>query len=185
MNDVTNEFWDYTKQEPIVESALKYLTRGNALDLDAGEGRDAGYLAEKGFVVTAVETESSSVAKLRRKDFKITVIESDILAYQPQEQFDLIVCDMVLHFLQPSQVTEMIKKIQDWTRHGGHNVLKVYTDKNPKGKRPYLFATNELKDYYSKWQCLDYIEKPTPWFQMKGEDTPRRNHAAYLIAKKP
>lgn len=179
------EFWDFTKEAPIVEAATQYVTTGKALDLGAGEGRNALYLSNIGFNVTAVDINKEFIKTLRSENRNnIHVVQSDILNYETRQHFDYIVCNMVLHFLKSDEVPKMVKKMQKITENGGINVIGVYTDKNEPGKRPYLFKPDELKNFYEGWEILSYQEKPTLWFQMPGEDKPRRNQAAYLIARK-
>jgi tellurite methyltransferase len=184
-----NKFWDARKHDPLAEELTKYISTGSALDMGAGyTGRDAFYLAEQGFDTIAAETDQKCVKELNRRNKTaakpIKVIETDILAYEPERPFDVVICDMVLHFLQTREVTSAVKNLQRWTRIGGYNVVMAYTAKNPAGKRPYLFRPNELADYYRGWELISYAEKPTPWFHIEGEPKPRRNEAVYLLARK-
>jgi len=188
MDNSSKQYWDTRKQEPIVEAILKYKTAGIALDLGAGTGRDAFFLAEKGFSVTAVEIDETHLNTLRQKnelaERPLRIVKQNMLEYHPDKNSDVIVCDMVLHFLKPDEVRLMVTRMQEWTNRGGINVITAYTDKNPPGKRPYLLKTRELSRLYDRWEILGYREQPTPWFQLPGEPAPRRNHAAYLIARK-
>jgi tellurite methyltransferase len=183
-------FWDTRKQDPLVEELAKLLTSGDVLDIGAGwPGRDAFYLAEKGFNVTATEIDKESLAELNRRNKtaknKIKIIDSDVRKFNPKQQFDAITSDMVLHFLQANEIEPTIRKMQDWTKPSGFNVVLAYTTKNPPGKRRYLFKPNELAEYYKDWKLVHYSEKPTPWFQLEGDPAPRRNEAVYLLVQKP
>lgn len=184
------KFWDTRKQEPLVEELTKHVTGGRALDMGAGPtGRDAFYLAEKGFETVAVEIDDDSIDELNRRNKIVSkplkVIRADILSYQPEQAFNVVVCGMVLHFLKADDVPKAVKNLQQWTKPGGYNVVMAYTTKNLPGKRPYLFKPNELADYYAGWEKITYAEEPTPWFHIEGEPKPRRNEAVYLLARKP
>jgi tellurite methyltransferase len=173
--------------EKVIDVA-KLIQSGTVLDLGAGQGRDSIFLAEKGFDVTAVERDHSQVEILETKnanlDHKVNVIESDINTFESGQQYDIIVSDMVLHFMSPEEVVETIKKIQNMTKEGGYNIIVAYSDKNPPGKRPYLFRHNELLEYYKDWEIESYEEKPTSWFSFPKGTAPRRNEAVYLLARK-
>ena len=183
------KFWDMAKQSPIVEHALEFVKSGKALDFGSAGGVNSFYLAEKGFDVTAVDNNSDALSELEKRnddsDKKVTIINSDIREFSSTDKYDIIVCTMVLHFLDGKGVDEVVHKMQSMTQESGVNVITVYTDKNEPGKRPYLFHEDELRNLYDKWEVVYYDEAPTMWFQMPGEDEPRRNHAAYLIAQKP
>lgn len=183
------KFWDTRKQEPLVEELTKYLTSGQALDMGAGyTGRDAFYLAGKGLKTIAAEIDDECIIELNRRNSiassPLAIIKADLLTYQPEQLFDAVVCNMVLHFLKADQVPVAIQNLQEWTKPGGFNVVMAYTTDNPPGKRPYLFKPNELFNYYKNWQKIFYAEEPTPWFHIKGESKPRRNEAVYLLAQK-
>lgn len=187
--DISSELGDPREQDPLVEEVVKYMHAGEALDIGAGmTGRDAFYLAEAGFNVTATEIDSGCMSELRRRNKEarepLTIIETDIQSYTPDRVFDVVVCDMVLHFLAADEIVPAIRSLQEWTKPGGYNVIMAYTTSNQPGKRPYLFKPNELAEYYKDWEVLRYAEEPTPWFHLPGEPAPRRNEAVYLLARK-
>ncbi len=186
---MSKDFWDVTKQDPLVEAALKHVRTGNALDIGGGEGRDALFLARNNFDVIVVDSDADALRKLSQSNESlkkpVTIIETNINAYTPDQQFDLVICDMVLHFLAPEEVVSMTEKMKAWTKPDGVIMIAAYTDKNPAGKRPYLFKTNELKQLYAGWRILYYAEKPTPWFHWPRGTEPRHNEAVYFLAQKP
>lgn len=75
-----------------VEAELADLPPGRALDLACGEGRNALWLAERGWQVTAVDFSGVALAKGRRvaeaagdgRADRIDWVEADLLAYQPE-----------------------------------------------------------------------------------------------------
>lgn len=71
------------------------LPPGRALDLAAGEGRNAIWLAERGWKVTAVDFADVALAKARRlaagRGVAVTWVRADLLDYAPPaEAFDLV-----------------------------------------------------------------------------------------------
>jgi SAM-dependent methyltransferase len=83
-----------------VEAELSDLPRGRALDLACGEGRNALWLAGRGWRVTAVDFSGVALAKGRRAAQaagdgtadRIDWIEADLLGYQPEPgSYDAVV----------------------------------------------------------------------------------------------
>ena len=82
-----------------VESELKDLRPGRALDLAAGEGRNAIWLAEQGWEVTAVDFSLVGLDKGRAalaqrpggRDLHVEWVHADVLEYDPEPvSFDLV-----------------------------------------------------------------------------------------------
>jgi len=77
------------------------LAPGRALDVACGEGRNAVWLASKGWRVTGVDFSGAGLAKARRlaadRAVEVTWIEADVVEWQPpSSSFDLVVV-MYLH----------------------------------------------------------------------------------------
>lgn len=95
-----------TRANPSVVTEAGSLAPGNALDLAAGEGRNAVWLAEQGWNVRAVDfsdvalRKAAELATARSVDGRIEFVEADLLAYEPgHHQFDLV----LLAYLQLPQ----------------------------------------------------------------------------------
>lgn len=72
------------------------LASGTALDLGCGEGRNAVWLAEQGWQVTAVDFSAVGIGKGRdiatRRGVEVTWVIEDLNAYQPVvSTFDLVI----------------------------------------------------------------------------------------------
>lgn len=71
------------------------LTPGRALDLACGEGRNAIWLAERGWHVTAVDFSEVAIAKAReraaRDGVEVDLVCLDLLEYEPEPRaYDLV-----------------------------------------------------------------------------------------------
>ena len=73
---------------------LARLDPGRALDLGAGEGADAVWLAERGWEVTAVDFSPAAISWINQvassRGLPITAIVADVLEYQPDHLYDLV-----------------------------------------------------------------------------------------------
>jgi SAM-dependent methyltransferase len=77
------------------------LAPGRALDLACGEGRNALWLAERGWQVTAVDFSAVALGKARRlaseRELELILVEADVLEWEPPAaSFDLVIL-MYLH----------------------------------------------------------------------------------------
>ncbi len=71
-----------------------HLTPGTALDLGAGEGRDAVWLAQQGWDVTAVDFAATGLARgaqaAAEAGVEVRWVQADVATWQDDTQFDLV-----------------------------------------------------------------------------------------------
>lgn len=176
------------KPRKIVYDILKYKKGGTVLDLGCAYGRNSLFLSYNGFKVTSIEKEKNKIEWLRENSkklgLKIQTHISNIEDFVFDMEYDVIVATMVLHFLSAEKIVKTIPMMQKFTNRNGLNVITVYTDKNPIGIREYLFKENELKNYYSNWNILEYEEYLGEKMENPKDGGPERRYIAKLIAKK-
>jgi len=72
------------------------LEPGTALDLACGEGRNAVWLAERGWRVTGVDFSAVGLEKARRlaagRGVEAEWIEADLVEYRPERAVELVLC---------------------------------------------------------------------------------------------
>ncbi len=77
-----------------VAELLADLPPGRALDVATGEGRNASWLAERGWTVTAVDFSPIALAKARQlagaRDVQVDWVDADVRVYEPPGEFDLV-----------------------------------------------------------------------------------------------
>ena len=98
------------------------LPPGRALDLGAGEGRNAIWLAERGWRVTAVDFSGIGLQKARRlaeaRRVEVNWVEADLRSYQPaQRAFDLVV--LVYIHLRGEERRAVVRRAADAVAAGG------------------------------------------------------------------
>lgn len=182
------------KPDRIVEEILKYRTSGSVLELGAGEGRNALFLAGKGFEVTALDVSAVGVEKIntQAKSLGLTLNTEvgDALSYQWPKNFDVIVSTFMMHHLSRADALTLIGQIKENTTAGGLHALSLFTKEgdfftqNPETPRFYP-ALGELKEIYNDWEILEYREYQSSAFAKRPDGSPMQNIAASLLARKP
>lgn len=98
------QLWSGQPDQPMIE-AVRGMRPGRALDLASGEGRNALWLAEQGWQVTAVDFSTIALSKATEKastggqelSARLEWVHADLLTYRPDAaRYDLV----LLVFLQ-------------------------------------------------------------------------------------
>jgi SAM-dependent methyltransferase len=113
-----------------VVSLTDDLPPGSAVDLGAGEGRNALWLAEKGWQVTAVDFSTAAVDRGRARDGgdRVDWQVADVTAYEPAERFDLV---LLCYLHLPRQVMRrVLDHAASWVAPGGHLVVVGHAIRN-------------------------------------------------------
>lgn len=88
---------------------------GTALDLACGEGRNAVWLAGRGWSVRAVDFAEAAIVKGRqlagRAGVDVNWVVADVTRYDPRATFDLVLMSY-LHLPWPTFVTTLAKAVQ-------------------------------------------------------------------------
>jgi len=131
------------------------------LDLGCGEGRNALFLAGRGFKVTAVDISSHGIAKLNSlatsSGIAVQAEVADMRSYSLVGLFDLIISHGCLHLIGRKEWQRVLEQIKAHTRVSGYNVVAVFTDRIPPPPDLEefcvgLFHEGELFTHYADWQ---------------------------------
>jgi len=182
----------FGKQSDEFNRLVKKLPQGaKVLDLGAGEGKNAIFLAEKGFDVTAVNVSEAGMKKLEKlakeKGVKIKTIVQDIREFKFKEQYDLIISHGCLNLIERKEWQKLIVRIRENTKQGGYNVILVFTDKIEPSKDlkefiTGLFREGEIFGLYSDWEIT---EQKSYVFNDKHPGGIRHTHSVNkIVAKK-
>lgn len=144
----------------MVESDAWPVLRGKVLDIACGKGRNAIYLAQRGFAVSALDISPVALAEGRQRaqqqDLSIDWRQCDLEAGAlVSGDFDLMIC---FNYLQRS----LFGPIRQALKPGGHVIFETYLmdqaaighPKNPE----YLLQYNELLDSFRGFRVLFYRE---------------------------
>ena len=138
----------------------------HALDMGCSNGRNALYLSQRGFQVTAVDNNPNAVNMLAQivREERIKNIQTDIYDINQarlQGRFGFITCTVTLMFLEPSRVHAVIRNMQDCTLEGGYNLIvcAMSTPQHPCPMPfPFTFEEGALKEAYAGWELVKYNE---------------------------
>jgi SAM-dependent methyltransferase len=135
----------------ILMQVADLLPPGRALDIACGTGRNALYLADLGWQVTAVDSSAEAIAALGRHpnvDARIVDLQQHLYRIEPAT-FDLI-CDF--YYLQ----RDLFPEIREGVRPGG-----IFTGAIHLTGR-FALNSGELRQEFAGWKILYYSETPEP-----------------------
>jgi tellurite methyltransferase len=138
------------------------LPVGRGLDIAMGEGRNAVFLAKKGFKVDGVDFSDVALRKARRlareNNVSINTINADLRKYQIRPNYYDVILN--IEFLQRS----LVPQIKRGLKRGGLVVFENHTIdqlNNKRGKSlsaDFLLKKGELKELFSDFEILIYRE---------------------------
>lgn len=148
------EFYDLIKELP---------HNSKVLDLGCGDGRNAIFLTENGFDVTAVDISATGIEKLQHlanvKGLSVATEIQDIRTYVFKSTYDLIIAHGCLHLIEREHWINLINKMKSHTNTRGYNVIVVFTDRilPPDDLKDFtigLFHEGELFEFYKGWRII-------------------------------
>ncbi|MFT6069430.1 MAG: SAM-dependent methyltransferase [Bacteriovoracaceae bacterium] len=140
-----------------------YIPAGSrVLDMGMGEGRNAVFLARKGYKVTGVDISSVAVKKARllAREFgvRINTVVASLNNYRiPKNTLDAVVC---FYYVDRS----LNKRMVEWLKPGGILIYESHTDNQRKVKgnenydKRYLLREAELLTMFPGMRVLKYEE---------------------------
>lgn len=111
-----NDGYDFREYpSPILESCVDWLPEGRALDLAAGAGRNALFLAENDYDVDAIDVAEAALergaaaATDRGVDGRIEWVQADLTEYEfPEGAYDVVNCSFYLGLERLPDVKEAL-----------------------------------------------------------------------------
>ena len=195
------------KPDFILVHFLELFPKGIVLDLGMGEGRNAIFLAEKGFDVEGVDVSKTAIdrciqlAKERNavihthvgdlKDFKIL-----------EEKYSLIIAaGASLNFLKKSEIEKVVRKIKKGVKKGGFVFVSVASTNDMSYKKMlsqqvpteentfyvprmgtyiHYFTYKEIKKLFSEMQTIIHFKG----LELDFHDTPHYHDIIYYLGKR-
>lgn len=109
---------------PLLVEFLPHVNRETALDIGAGDGRNSIFLAQKGFLVEAIDIDRASIESIRRisleEELNITAEEIDMRQFKfLVGHYDLILAIQSLCFVRKSEFKNIVERIKNALKPGG------------------------------------------------------------------
>lgn len=174
--------WDkrYSKNEYVYgKTPAKFLSnnfhyipaKSSVLDLGMGEGRNAVFMAQKGYKVTGIDISSVAVrkAQMLAKEFGVQIngVVANLSKYKINDNsFDAIIC---FYYVD----RPLIERMKKWLRPGGIIIYEAFTldeQKKPDHRSEdssYFLKNQELLRLFSEMRVLQF-EEPTHEFQYRS-----------------
>jgi cyclopropane fatty-acyl-phospholipid synthase-like methyltransferase len=202
--DDARAFWDERFSAPeyifgrepnrfLVSQAALFQPGMRVLDIAAGEGRNAVWLAQRGCRVTGIDISPKAVEKARRLAAETGVtaaFEVEDLrrrAWQP-EDFDAVIT-IFIQFAAPAERTALFEGLRRTLRPGGVLVMQGYTPKQieygtggPK-QADHMYTAALLHEAFAGWDILHLAEHE----DVLSEGTKHVGRSALidLVARRP
>ncbi len=134
-----------------------FPNKGKVLDIACGSGREATFLAQRGWQVTAIDNQMEAIGRCqniaRYNQVKINSFCLDIIQNPQQlssDSFDLIIMFRFLH-------RPLFSHIQKWLKKDGFFVCETFSIEAAKFGKPrrrsLLLIPGELEQAFSNWTC--------------------------------
>ena len=163
---------------PLVVQTAMTVTPGKALDLACGAGRNALWLAEHGWDVTAVDGASEAIKILRsRAEVRGTPIGTHIADLEKGEfeielsRWDLIA---ITYYLQRN----LFEPAKRGVKPGGILLAIVHVAEPGQTPSPHSLRPGDLEKFFKGWEILHRHEG-------MASDTPHRRPVTEIVARRP
>ena len=189
----------YWGKEPnqFARLTLSFLPRTHgdamrAVDIGAGEGRDAVFFAKHGLDTLAIDVSPNGLEKAVRlaweEDVALSVEEGDVNEVELHGPLGLIYSIGTIQYLEPAYREARFDHFKEQTTPGGINALFAFVE-DPDiapapdwGPNEYLYRVGELREYYADWNLL-YSRSFT--FDDDSGGVPHQHSAEECILRKP
>lgn len=168
----TDRLWS-VEPNVYVADRLGDLEPGVGLDLASGEGRNAIWLAELGWDMTAVDFSEAGIERGRRHSHSVDFVVADALTWEPDRSFDLIVV-AYLH-LTEGVFEPLVRRAATWLAPGGDLFLIGHDRSNLEhgvGGPPVPDALWEVDRIVSWLDGMEIVEAGIVEREVEGESRP-------------
>ncbi len=186
------EKYHLTAPHSEVVAALPQLPIGTALDIGCGNGRNALYLHQSGFDVTAWDKNPLSLTNLNQiitaeSLSNIRTEHHDFNTLRFNGAYNFVFSTVVMMFLQPETVPQLIADMQASTVKNGFNLIVSAMDTRDfpcPVAFPFTFKSGELSNYYRQWQIIKYNENSGQLHKTDASGQRIKLRFATLLARK-
>jgi tellurite methyltransferase len=159
---------------PLVAEIASKLKPGRALDLACGTGRNAVWLTEHSWQVTAVDGSPAAIEALLQHSPAVDAHVADLEKHQfviDPSSWDLIV---VAYYLQ----RDLFEPVKRGVKPGGVALVIVHMVEPGHEQSRFSLQPGELAKYFDGWEILHSYEG-------KPRDPEHKRAVAEIVARKP
>ena len=163
------------------------------LDICCGEGKDAVFFANNGYVVSAFDLAESGLDKGRKlaelNGCAVGFFTADVRDFTPDDEFDIIYTSGGLLYFAPEQRREMIDAYKKKTVSGGIHAVNTFINKPFISRAPdsedseHYWKSGELFSYYYDWYFRATLTELI--FDCNSSGTPHKHCMDMIIAEAP
>ncbi|UPM42308.1 SAM-dependent methyltransferase [Halocatena salina] len=175
-----------------VELAPETESGVTAIDIGAGEGRDAVFFAEHGWSVYALEVSPNGLLKAERlaeqRGESIQTIEADANDATLPETVDVVYSAGAIQYIRPENRERQFDHFKQKTASVGVHALFAFVDHPDVPTAPdwteneYFYARGELMEYYQDWNVIEFEEVI---FDDESSGESHQHAAEILFVRKP
>ncbi|HBY85801.1 MAG TPA: tellurite methyltransferase [Colwellia sp.] len=149
-----------------VVEACKIIEPCDTLDMGCSNGRNAIYLGQLGFNVTAIDANPGAINMLQSiiDEEELNNVKAqvyDINNASLSEDYGFISCTVTLMFMDPTRVNDILADMQKRTLAGGYNLIvcAMSTEEHPCPVGfPFTLKADQLRETYKGWELIKYNE---------------------------
>lgn len=189
------EYYWGTEPNDMAEKTAEIASKANsgitAIDVGAGEGRDAVFFAEQGWNVYAMEVSPNGLAKAERlaneRKVSLQTIEADANDATFPEAVNVVYSAGAIQYIRPENRDRQFNHFKEKTTADGVHAMFAFVD-HPDvptapdwTEREHFYAQGELMKYYRDWEVIEFEEII---FDDESGGEPHRHAAEILFARK-
>lgn len=148
-----------TNPNALLVSAVTGRKPGRALDVGTGQGRNAVFLALKGWDVTALDISDEGLKAAARNAERAGVELTTVLTSSDAFAFGTALWDLIVIAYEPVPLTSpaYVQKIRDALRPGGLLVVESFaSDATATGRRPVDLDPADLQSAFASFRILRF-----------------------------
>jgi SAM-dependent methyltransferase len=169
----TDRLWS-AEPNVFVADRLGSQRPGTGLDLASGEGRNAIWLAEQGWDMTAVDFSAAAIERGRAASDEVSWVVADIRTWEPDDVYHLV----VIAYLQLSveEFEPLIRRVVTWLTPGGELFMVGHDRSNIEhgvGGPQVPAVLWDVEEIVPWLNGLDILEAEIVEREVVGDDGPR------------
>ncbi|AYC30246.1 class I SAM-dependent methyltransferase [Paenisporosarcina cavernae] len=175
---------------PKITKLLKDGQVKTVLDVGCGEAGYIRKLARKFPDVSFTGIEMSecvaTTATDKSKEYvNVTVLNEDLWEYDPEEKFDLVIMNNVIHYIHPEKRQDLFRRLADWTTENG-KISIITPIAGEESDTPFVAAFNGFFHTFENLHPLPREEELVNWgdgskLRFDGKSTIIREGSWYAV----